>query len=151
MIHLTCNITNLYYLARWYNRELCNSLFERVSYCIYAIPHHDTSLIFLSFLKSKWSLPRQKFAMKILLSKSPRRSGLWTDALSGSQPRSNWISSKSSSCYIESNLRPPTLPYPTLGLPPHQPALWRISGRDWKRPNQGKPAHRRCSRKNWAL
>ena len=44
MIHLTCNITNLYYLARWDDRELCNSLFERVAYCIYAIPHPDTSL-----------------------------------------------------------------------------------------------------------
>ena len=42
MIHLTCNITNLYYSARWHARELCNNLFERVFYCIYAIPHPDT-------------------------------------------------------------------------------------------------------------
>ena len=44
MIHLTCNITNLYCSARKHDRELCNSLFERVFYYIYAIPHPDTYL-----------------------------------------------------------------------------------------------------------
>ena len=44
MIHLTCKITNPYYSVRWHDRELCNSLFERVFYCIYAIPHPDTYL-----------------------------------------------------------------------------------------------------------
>ena len=44
MIHLTCNITNLYCSVRWHDRELCNSLFERVFICIYAIPHLYTYL-----------------------------------------------------------------------------------------------------------
>ncbi len=44
MIHLTCNIKNLYCSARKQDKELCNSLFERVFYCIYAIPHPDTYL-----------------------------------------------------------------------------------------------------------
>ena len=44
MIHLTFNITNLHCLARWHGREVCISLFERVFYCIYAIPHPNTSL-----------------------------------------------------------------------------------------------------------
>ena len=44
MIHLTCNITNLYCSAHRHDRELCNSLFERVFICIYAIPHLDTYL-----------------------------------------------------------------------------------------------------------
>ena len=43
-IHLTCNITNLYCSVRWHDRELCNSLFERVFICIYAIPHLYTYL-----------------------------------------------------------------------------------------------------------
>ena len=46
MIHLTCNITNLYYLARWYDRELCHGFFERLFYCICAILHPDTSLLY---------------------------------------------------------------------------------------------------------
>ena len=44
MIHLTCNITNLYCSARWHDSEFCHSLFERVFICIYAIPHPDTYL-----------------------------------------------------------------------------------------------------------
>ena len=46
MINLICNITNLYHSARWHDRELCNSLSERLFICIYAILHPDTSLFF---------------------------------------------------------------------------------------------------------
>ena len=108
MIHLTCNITNLYYSARWHARELCNSLFERVFYCIYAISHPDTSLWcqFPHFyIQNEVSHP-QKFAKKIYLWKSPQRSVLSRGALSGCQPRSNRILSKSSSGYKENNLKP---------------------------------------------
>ena len=151
MIHLTCNITNLYCSARWHDRELCHSLFERVFICIYAIPHPETYLWcqFRHFHIQNEVSHSHKFSKKIFLSKSPRRSGLWRGALSGCQPRSDGILSKSSSGYKESNLR--------LF---HQNAFKCIlksfdrNRPDWNRPNRGRPAHGSHTRKHqvpWQL
>ena len=148
MIHLTCNITNLYCSARRHDRELCNSLFERVFYCIYAIPHPDTYLwcLFCHFYIQNEVSHATNLARKFFFQK------VWGD-MDHKEER------------FQVTNRDPTGFYQRVFLATKK-AIWSLSlkylllrqglkrfketGRDWKRPSQGRPAYGRQSFKHQA-